>query len=81
MTIDAALSTLSEVEQQFDGHEYAVPGGPCPASVDRLRCSTYACEFVVLANLLGASLVTADRQILKGFPKTAVSLTDAVGEQ
>lgn len=81
MTIDAALSTLSEVEQQFDGHEYAVPGDHVlQASIDS-GCSTYDCEFVVLANLLGASLVTADRQVLKAFPKTAVSLTDAVGEQ
>ena len=37
-------------------------------------CSAYDCEFVALAQNLGAPLVTVDRQILSQFPEIAVSL-------
>jgi len=38
------------------------------------KCSAYDCEFVALAKKLNVPLVTADRQILKAFPETALSL-------
>jgi predicted nucleic acid-binding protein len=36
--------------------------------------SAYDCEFVALAQELRAPLVTTDRQVLTGFPETAVAL-------
>lgn len=36
-------------------------------------CSAYDCEFVGLAQDLGVTFVTADRQILAAFPSVAVS--------
>jgi predicted nucleic acid-binding protein len=38
-------------------------------------CTAYDCEFVALARALGTPLVTNDRQLLKAFPGTAISLT------
>ena len=41
-------------------------------------CSAYDCEFVALAQELGAKLLTRDRQILEQFPETAVALEEFV---
>lgn len=35
-------------------------------------CTAYDCEFVALAQKLGIPLVTADSQVLKAFPDTAL---------
>jgi predicted nucleic acid-binding protein len=40
----------------------------------RSKSSSYDCEYVALAQDLGVKLVTTDKQILREFPKTAVSL-------
>lgn len=42
----------------------------------RSGCTAYDCEFVVLAQALNVPLVTADEQVLKAFPNTAISLAD-----
>lgn len=39
-------------------------------------CTAYDCEFVALAQKLGVLLVTADSQVLKAFPGTALSPQD-----
>jgi predicted nucleic acid-binding protein len=38
-------------------------------------CSTYDCEFVVLARNLAIKLVTMDRKVLDAFPDLAVPLS------
>jgi len=40
--------------------------------------SAYDCEFVALARELNCKLVTVDKQIIKTFPDTAISLEEAV---
>jgi len=39
----------------------------------RSGCTAYDCEFVALAEALGAVLVTRDRQVLRAFPGVAVT--------
>jgi len=74
LTMDIAREIAHRAESWMSGREY-------PASTDHVlrlaaasACSSYDCEFVAVAQDLDVPLVTADRQILRAFPKTAVSL-------
>jgi predicted nucleic acid-binding protein len=46
--------------------------------VSQSKCSAYDCEFVALAQSLGTKLVTEDRALLRAFPATCESLTNAI---
>ncbi len=74
LTLEMAREIAHEAESWMSGREY-------PANTDRVLrlaatsvCSSYDCEFVAVAQDLAVPLVTADRQIVKAFPETAVSL-------
>jgi predicted nucleic acid-binding protein len=74
MTLDAALLALRSAEEIIGGREYRVSSQQVLDLVVQSKCSAYDCEFVALALDLGVPLVTADKQLLKAFPKVAVSL-------
>ena len=75
ITVDIARQIAYQAESWMRGREYSVSTdrvlGLAAASV----CSSYDCEFVAVAKDLSVPLVTADRQILRAFPETAVSLS------
>ena len=58
------------------GGEFDVRSDAVLRLSSRTRCSAYDCEFVALAQELGVTLVTADRQILADFKETAVPLAE-----
>lgn len=74
---EVSLSGAEELyrlaEDLLSGREYFVP----PARVLRLLttspCSAYDCEFVALAQVLGARLLTSDKEILRSFPEIAIT--------
>ena len=78
LDFDAAYAIQTEAESLLAGREYDV------GSLEVLRlaassgCAAYDCEFVALAEFLGVRLITVDRQVLKKFRSTAVSLKNAV---
>lgn len=74
MTLDAAVLALRSAEEVVGGREYRVSSEHVLELVVQSKCSAYDCEYVALAQDLGVPLVTTDKQILKAFPKTAVSL-------
>jgi predicted nucleic acid-binding protein len=74
MTLDAALLALRSAEEVIAGREYRVSSEHVLELVVQSKCSAYDCEYVALAQDLGVPLVTADKQVLRAFPKTAVSL-------
>jgi predicted nucleic acid-binding protein len=74
MTLDAALVALRSAEEIIGGREYKVSSEQVLDLVVQSKCTAYDCEFVALAMDLGVPLVTTDKQILRAFPKIAVSM-------
>lgn len=74
MNFEAAISSLRLAEETVAGREYAVDARKVLELACQSKCSAYDCEYVALALDLGVPLVTTDKQVLKAFPKTAVSL-------
>jgi len=73
LRLDEALSIVDEAERWLTGHEYSVVSRHVLTLAAQSGCSAYDCEYVVLAQDLRLPLVTSDRQMLKAFPKVAVS--------
>ena len=79
LTLEASQQIMLEALNLMEGEEYEVDSRQILRLVGMSSCSAYDCEFVALAQELGAALVTADKQILNDFPGVAVSLVDFVG--
>lgn len=74
MSLEVALLAFSTAEEIIGGREYRVSSDQVFELAVRSKCTAYDCEYVALAEELGVPLVTADKQLLKAFPKIAVSL-------
>jgi len=69
-----ANAAYLNVQKDIAANEYSVPTERVLKLVLASDCSAYDCEYVALAQDLGVPLVTTDKQILRAFPKTTVSL-------
>ena len=74
MNLEAAVLALRFGGGSDRGREYSVSSEQVLELVMDSDCTAYDCEYVALAQDLGVPLVTTDKQILRAFPKTAVSL-------
>ena len=79
LSFEDAVRIMDEATRLMKGMEYEVASLDVLQLVKESACSAYDCEFVALARDLGVSLVTVDKQILREFPKDAVSLDKFVG--
>lgn len=77
LTVDDACRIQAEAESLLAGFEYHVPSDDVLRLAADSGCSAYDCEFVALAQQLGLPLVTADQQLARAFPGTAVELAAA----
>ena len=75
LKLKEALEVQHAAEALMAGREYAVESEAVLSLAAASGRSAYDCEFVALAQALGVSLVTSDRQVLSAFPETAVSLS------
>jgi predicted nucleic acid-binding protein len=71
VSLETALQIVEGAEGQMHGREFSVPSPQVLARVEGSECSADDCEFVVLADELGVSLVTSDARLLKSFPALA----------
>lgn len=81
LSLELAVQLAEEAERFLAGREYGVPSPKVLETAIASRCSAYDCEFVVLAEDLGVKLVTTDREILKAFPRRAVSVRQFLTER
>ena len=78
LTLEEALLIAEETEAAMADREVPVASSRVLELADQSACSSYDCEFIALAVDLDVPLVTADQQLHKAFPATAVSLRDFV---
>ena len=69
-----ANAAYLNVQKDLGANEYSVPTERIIKLVLESDCTAHDCEYVALAQDLGVPLVTADKQILRAFPKIAVSM-------
>ncbi len=74
MSLEMSLLALHAAEEVINGREYKVSSPKVLELAYKSKCSAYDCEYIALAQDLGVPLVTANKQVLKAFPKMAVSL-------
>jgi predicted nucleic acid-binding protein len=73
VTRQEADRLVEAAEEWMSGREFTVESRAVLRLAAESSCSAYDCEFVAVAQELGLTLVTADRQLLKAFPETAVA--------
>lgn len=74
ITLTNAKLIVQEAESLMHNKECEVQSMQVLDLVESSKCSSYDCEFVVLAQQLGIPLVTSDKKLLTEFPSNAVSM-------
>jgi len=69
-----ANAAFLNVQKDLGAQEFTVPTERIMKLVLDSDCTAFDCEYVALAQDLGVPLVTTEKQILRAFPKNAVSL-------
>lgn len=80
ITLDMANQIASKAEWYLANREFAVSSHAVLNLVATSACSAYDCEFVALAEEQRVPLITLDRQILRDFPRIAISLAKFVAQ-
>ena len=78
LSLEDATKVMGEAIAMMRDREFEVSSSQVLSLASLSKCSAYDCEFVALAQTLEVPLVTVDRQVLKQFAETAVSLEDFV---
>ena len=69
-----AIEIIGLAEELLKENEYEINSFQVLRLSNESSCSAYDCEFVSLANDLGATLVTEDKKVLKSFPEIAQNM-------
>ena len=77
LTFEGMREIQREAEALLIGSEHEVDSERVLELVRDSDCSAYDCEFVSVAMRLGVKLLTADKTVLKAFPKHTVAFSAA----
>jgi predicted nucleic acid-binding protein len=78
LTASQVREVMTRAETALAGREHYLPSGNVFDVIERTRLSAYDAEFVALAEILGVTLVTEDRAIVRAFPDLALDLAAAL---
>ena len=81
ITLEKALKLQETAESLMSHNEFDVSSSQVLALVDTSNCSSYDCEFVVLAHYLNIPLITQDKIILSQFSSTAISVAEFLAQK
>ena len=76
LTLHQALYQLQWLEALLEQRLYDVNSSHVLKLANESGCSSYDCEFVVLARQMNCQLVTMDKKLVKAFPESARLLSD-----
>jgi predicted nucleic acid-binding protein len=78
ISVESAIEIANLAEAALAENEFSISASAVLQLVSQSGCSAYDCEFVALAREQKVPLVTADRRILRDFPKLTISLEEFV---
>lgn len=73
MSYEESLEALDFAERLVGSREHKMPAKAVVDAVMNSACSSYDCEFIVLAEKLGTKLVTYQKRLIHDFPDIAVT--------
>ena len=76
LTEAEANTAFLNAQKDMGENEFTVPTERILKLVAGSECTVFECEYVALAQDLGLALVMTSENILREFPRTAVSLTE-----
>lgn len=75
MTIDEAKAVMTNAEILVGENGYDVDSARVLELAAASGCTAYDCEFISLAEVLTAPLVTSDKKLLASFPEIAIPIS------
>jgi len=74
LKLDEVLIIIQQAEKLMHDNEYEISSAHVMQLVKSSNCTSYDCEFVALSQYLDVPLITADKKVIREFPKVAMSL-------
>jgi len=81
ISLDKALQLQDNAELIMAQNEFEISSSQVLSLIDKSNCSSYDCEFIVLAHHLNIPLITQDKKILREFPSTAISVAEYLAKK
>ncbi len=78
ISFEEALEAVQIAEEDMEGYSQPVNSIEVLTTIKESSCSSYDCEFIVLAKTMFTLLITLDKKILREFPGIATTPEDYI---